>query len=160
MTEVFVSKSAEVRMRLLMRLLLILSQLKDCLLEQIAASPQPGRAKIEISSWLSRATLDIIGLAGFNYSFDALKFGEDSNELGSAFAQIFDSAASANFFNLLQGQVPILQWIVRLLSHLRLSTYWWLSTHSVPFRINLGSTIPGDLQGPANHEENWSGTCA
>jgi hypothetical protein len=84
-------------------------------LEQIASSPQPGQAKVEITSWLSRATLDIIGLAGFNYSFDALKFGEDSNELGHAFAQIFNSAKSANLFNILQGRIPILRYIVRLL---------------------------------------------
>jgi len=65
-------------------------------------------------SWLSRATLDIIGLTGFSYSFDALKFGEDSNELGYAFAQIFNSAKSSNLANFLQGRIPILRWIVRL----------------------------------------------
>lgn len=65
-------------------------------------------------SWLSRATLDIIGLTGFSYSFDALKCGEESNELGYAFAQIFNSAKSASIFSLLQGRIPILQWIVRL----------------------------------------------
>ena len=87
-------------------------------MEQIAASPQPGRANVEILSWLSRATLDVIGLAGFDYSFDALKFGEDSNELASAFSQIFNSAKSANLVTLLQGRIPILRWIVRLFSFL------------------------------------------
>ena len=89
-------------------------QLKDCLLEQIAASPQPGQANIGILSWLLRATLDIIGLTGFRYSFNPLKFGEDSNELGYAFAQIFNSAKSSNITNFLQGRIPILQWILRL----------------------------------------------
>jgi hypothetical protein len=84
-------------------------QLRDCLLEQIVASPQPGQAKIEVFSWLSRATLDIIGLAGFNYSFDALKFGEGSNELASAFAQIFDSAQSASVLSMLLKRIPIVR---------------------------------------------------
>ncbi len=88
-------------------------QLKDCLLEQIDASPQSGQAQVEMLSWLSRATLDIIGLAGFSYSFDALKLGEESNELGYAFAQIFNSAKKASVFSILQARIPILQWIVR-----------------------------------------------
>jgi len=80
-------------------------------LYQIAASPQPGQANVEVLSCLLRATLDIIGLAGFSYSFDALKFGEDSNELGYAFAQICDRRRLFNFF---QARIPILRWIVRL----------------------------------------------
>ena len=82
-------------------------------MEQIDASPKSGEAQVEILSWLSRATLDIIGLAGFSYSFDALKLGEESNELGYAFAQIFNSAKSANIFSIIQARVPILQLIVR-----------------------------------------------
>ena len=78
-------------------------------MEQIAASPQPGQANIGILSWLSRATLDIIGLTGFRYSFNPLKFGEDSNELGYA-----NSANSSNLANLLQGRIQILRWILRL----------------------------------------------
>jgi hypothetical protein len=83
-------------------------------LEQIDASPHPGQAQVEILSWLSRVTLDIIGLTGFSYSFDALKFGEESNELGYAFAQIFNSAKSVSIFSILQARIPILQLFVRL----------------------------------------------
>ena len=82
-------------------------------MEQIDASPKSGEAQVEILSWLSRATLDIIGLAGFSYSFDALKLGEESNELGYAFAQIFNSAKSASIFSIVQARIPILQLIVR-----------------------------------------------
>jgi hypothetical protein len=116
MTEIFVAKSAEVRIMLFTSRKCInrgTRQLKDRLLEQIAASPQPGQAKVEITSWLSRATLDIIGLAGFNYSFDALKYGEGSNELGHAFAQIFNSAKHAKLVNALKVRIPILRGIVR-----------------------------------------------
>ena len=90
------------------------AQLKDRLLEQIDASPQPGQAQVEMLSWLSRVTLDIIGLTGFGYSFDALKFGEESNELGYAFAQIFNSSKSVSIFSILQARIPFLQLIVRL----------------------------------------------
>jgi hypothetical protein len=117
MTEIFVAKSAEVRIMLFSSRICThrgTHQLRDCLLEQIAASPQPGQAKVEISSWLSRATLDIIGLAGFNYSFDALKFGEDSNELGYAFAQVFNSTKNMKLINAVKGRIPILGGIVRL----------------------------------------------
>jgi cytochrome P450 len=117
MTDIFVAKSAEVRIMLFTSRKCInrgTQQLKDCLLEQVAASPQPGQAKVEITSWLTRATLDIIGLAGFNYSFDALKFGEDSNELGYAFTQLFNNAEIASLVNILHGYFPFLRWIVRL----------------------------------------------
>ena len=79
----------------------------DFLLEQIATSPHPGQANVEILSWLSRATLDIIGLAGFNYSLGALKLSEDSSEVAHAFSQILNSAKSANLVNLLQGGISI-----------------------------------------------------
>jgi hypothetical protein len=119
MTEVFVSKSVEVCTNTWLyseyhHLILILNliQLRDCLLEQIAASPRETEARVEIMSWLSRATLDMIGLAGFNYSFDALKFGEDSNELAHAFSQIFSTTQGASPLSLLRANLKILRWIV------------------------------------------------
>jgi hypothetical protein len=117
MTAIFVAKSAEVRIMLFTSKICAhrgTKQLKDCLLEQIAASPQPDQATVEITSWLSRTTLDVIGLAGFNYSFDALKFGQDSNELGYAFAQVFNSTKNMKLINAIKGRIPILRGIVRL----------------------------------------------
>ncbi|KAK6969217.1 cytochrome P450 [Favolaschia claudopus] len=40
-----------------------------------------GRAEIEVQGWLRRLTLDIIGHAGFNYSFDSLESEGKPNEL-------------------------------------------------------------------------------
>ena len=79
----------------------------DFLLEQIAISPHPGQANGEILSWLSRATLDIVGLAEFDYSLGALKFSEDSSEVARAFSQILNNAKSANLVNLVQGGISI-----------------------------------------------------
>ncbi|KAI0049918.1 cytochrome P450 [Auriscalpium vulgare] len=49
-----------------------------------------GRLKIDASSWLNKVTLDIIGLAGFNYDFNALHSSDDSpNELSEAVRKMF-----------------------------------------------------------------------
>jgi hypothetical protein len=41
--------------------------------------------KVDMAHWLSRTTLDIIGLAGFDYDFNTLRRGQEGNELASAF---------------------------------------------------------------------------
>lgn len=110
-------------------------------------------------SWLSRATLDIIGLAGFNYSFDALKLGEESNELGYAFAQIFNSAKKASVFSILQARISILQWIVRPSSLLLYYccrfplTRLFFSVRAR--RIDNRPAIQDDQQSTKDNETNW-----
>ncbi|KAI0316033.1 cytochrome P450 [Amylostereum chailletii] len=44
---------------------------------------------IDAVDWLNKTTLDIIGLAGFNYSFDALNPTGKPNELNEAVKQVF-----------------------------------------------------------------------
>ncbi|EIM81184.1 cytochrome P450 [Stereum hirsutum FP-91666 SS1] len=46
-------------------------QLRDALLSETSASSS-GHTKIDIVPWLNKLTLDIIGLAGFDYAFDSL----------------------------------------------------------------------------------------
>jgi hypothetical protein len=153
MTDIVVAKSAEVRIMLFTSRKCInrgTQQLKDCLLEQVASSPQPGQAKVEITSWLSRATLDIIGLAGFNYSFDALKFGEDSNELGYAFTQLFNNAQIAGLIGILHAYFPLLRWIVRLPIFLFESPTLRNPIAFGPAKVEDGPAIQDALQGPAN----------
>ena len=61
-------------------------------------------------SWLSRATLDIIGLGGFNYSFDALQQGEEASELSASFSQMFKGTQQtglSQFFRMLKAFIPI-----------------------------------------------------
>jgi cytochrome P450 len=48
--------------------------------------------KIDVCHWISRATFDVIGLAGFDYNFDAIK-GE-SNELFGAYKEMFEVVIS------------------------------------------------------------------
>ena len=79
-------------------------------------SDTPGEAEIEVLSWLSRTTLDIIGLCGFNYSFDAVRQGEEASELSASFSQMFKGTQQnplCNLFRMLRAFIPILSCLVR-----------------------------------------------
>ncbi|KAJ3557679.1 hypothetical protein NM688_g1343 [Phlebia brevispora] len=64
--------------------------------------------KIEIISWLNRATLDIIGLAGFNYHFESVS--GKPNELEQALRMMFNTQGS-RLFGILQMLFPPLKLI-------------------------------------------------
>ncbi|KAJ7680230.1 cytochrome-450 hydroxylase [Mycena polygramma] len=49
-------------------------------------------ARIEVSQFLSRATFDVIGLAGFEYSFNSIQ--DETNELFVAYKDMFEVAIS------------------------------------------------------------------
>ncbi|KAF7333878.1 Cytochrome P450 [Mycena venus] len=92
-TEVFVEKAV---------------QLRNIWSRQIAQ--QNGAAQIEVLSWLSRMTLDVIGQAGFDYRFDALEPKGKPNELNDIFSELFHSPHANLYatFRLAQGIAPIL----------------------------------------------------
>ncbi|KAJ6549830.1 cytochrome P450, partial [Mycena capillaripes] len=71
-----------------------------------AAAAANGPVRLDAVSWLTRATLDIIGLAGFNYSFDSLS-AERPTELATAFAAIMHAAATLSAMEMLQAFFPI-----------------------------------------------------
>ncbi|KAG5639166.1 hypothetical protein H0H81_006070 [Sphagnurus paluster] len=90
LTEIFVAKSIEVCPRFELSVALLISlieKLRDIWAAENAR--EGGTSQIDALSWLSRATLDIIGLAGFNYHFDALSGDPEKNELNEAFATMF-----------------------------------------------------------------------
>ncbi|KIJ54870.1 hypothetical protein M422DRAFT_24767 [Sphaerobolus stellatus SS14] len=62
--------------------------------------------RVDVLNWLGRATLDVIGLAGFGYAFDSLV--DDQNILAAAFAEVFSAARKFRFINVLQAWFPIL----------------------------------------------------
>ncbi|KAI0795607.1 cytochrome P450 [Abortiporus biennis] len=92
LTGVFVSKSL---------------QLRDIWASCIAGKSTPTR--IDVLAGLSRTTLDIIGLAGFNYQFDALNESGTPNELTAAFNTILTPENSMRFFPILQAIIPVLR---------------------------------------------------
>ncbi|TDL23213.1 cytochrome P450 [Rickenella mellea] len=68
---------------------------------------EPKPPKVDALAWLGRATLDVIGLAGFGYPFNSLT--DDTNELALAFATIFSSARKFRAMIVLQVWFPILR---------------------------------------------------
>jgi hypothetical protein len=57
---------------------------------------------------MSRAAIDMIGLAGFNYDFNTLQVGEDGNELAAAFQRI-NSPKKFPLFFIVKGFLPLLR---------------------------------------------------
>ncbi|KAI0354829.1 cytochrome-450 hydroxylase [Trametes cingulata] len=51
-----------------------------------------GGMKLDVCHWVSRATFDVIGLAGFDYQFNAIR--DESNELFMAYKDMFETAIS------------------------------------------------------------------
>ncbi|KAJ6551196.1 cytochrome P450 [Mycena capillaripes] len=92
LTGIFVQKSVELR---------------DILASQVVKS---GTARVDIISWLNKATLDIIGLAGFNYNFNSLA-SENESELAGAFTTIFHAGISTSAIRILQSLIPVFRFI-------------------------------------------------
>lgn len=102
-------------------------ELRDKLLSMIEddsagnASPTPpkpedrveGGRKIDVMKFLGQATLDVIGLAGFNYDFHALS--QPKNELAEAYREMFSAGMNITFMAIVQALVPGARYIVRRL---------------------------------------------
>ncbi|KAF8906659.1 cytochrome P450 [Mucidula mucida] len=77
------------------------TQLRDVLTAKCAASSN-GAFQTDTGTWLNKITLDIIGLAGFNYDFDSLHSNGAKNELAETFAQIVSIPKPTASFRFLQ----------------------------------------------------------
>lgn len=60
---------------------------------------------VEISDWVSRATLDIIGLAGMGQDFNAI--GDPTNELTAAYRRVFTSRDNSRILRVLYFFIPL-----------------------------------------------------
>ncbi|KAG8215922.1 cytochrome P450 [Butyriboletus roseoflavus] len=89
------------------------NQLRDLWCDEIARDPTATitGTRIDIVPWSTRVTLDIIGLAGFNYNFDALETSGQPNELSEAFSTIFTASQNITVLKVLQNLIPILHLI-------------------------------------------------
>ncbi|KAI0703590.1 cytochrome P450 [Cytidiella melzeri] len=65
--------------------------------------------KVDVLAWLARATLDVIGEAGFGYVFNSLNASAEPNELASAFGVIFSTARKFRVITILQVWFPVLR---------------------------------------------------
>lgn len=61
--------------------------------------------------YLGQATLDVIGVAGFDYDFKALS--EPKNVLAEAYREMFSVGQSITFMAVVQALVPGARYIVR-----------------------------------------------
>ncbi|KAG6815833.1 hypothetical protein H0H87_010913 [Tephrocybe sp. NHM501043] len=80
-------------------------RLRDLWLSQVDGEEEPPR--IDILAPLARATLDVIGEAGFGYQFNALS--ELQDELAAAFALIFATSRKFRMLTILQAWFPVLR---------------------------------------------------
>ncbi|KAJ7272313.1 cytochrome P450 [Mycena rebaudengoi] len=73
-------------------------------------------ARIDITTWVRRVTLDMIGEAGFNYQFNALEPQGKPSELDQAFTDLFHSpnAMVENAFRVAQAMFPFLGYLKAL----------------------------------------------
>ncbi|KAJ7866939.1 cytochrome P450 [Mycena olivaceomarginata] len=84
------------------------AQLRDIWSQQIGHESDSSR--IDVFAWLRKATLDIIGEAGFNYQFNAMEPKNQKNALDQALTQLLNSPQSLRqaIFCILQVKIPIL----------------------------------------------------
>ncbi|QRW14203.1 cytochrome P450 family protein [Ceratobasidium sp. AG-Ba] len=80
------------------------NELRDIWLDLLKESPK-GAAVINVMHWLSRATLDMIGVAGFDYHFNALK-SDDEDELAKAFAKVFQGGKGISVYHFIKARIP------------------------------------------------------
>ncbi|KAF7300112.1 hypothetical protein MKEN_01334400 [Mycena kentingensis (nom. inval.)] len=87
-------------------------QLRDIWAAEIAAGS--GSARVEAISWLNKTTLDIIGLAGFNYDINALGTANDAeqDELATAFERVFASETNFSLWRIMQMKFKPLRKLV------------------------------------------------
>ncbi|KAJ7731394.1 cytochrome P450 [Mycena metata] len=73
-----------------------------------------GWARIDVMVGLKAMTLDVIGLAGFNYHFNSLDKTKSATELDSAFQQLFTQTASRNMSirPLIRAMFPITRFVL------------------------------------------------
>lgn len=60
--------------------------------------------KIDVMKYLGQCTIDVIGIAGFNYDFKALS--QPTNELADAFSKMFAAGQSFSGMAIIQTFVP------------------------------------------------------
>ncbi|KAF7976465.1 hypothetical protein HWV62_6723 [Athelia sp. TMB] len=82
--------------------------LRDRIDECISAENIEG-TRVDMLSWLSKATLDVIGQAGFNYRFDALDPSLPPNEFNVLFTNLSNCIQEASIIASLQDTFPILR---------------------------------------------------
>lgn len=86
------------------------AQLRDALDAEIALKGDV--AQVDVIKWLSMTTMDIIGLAGFNYEFNSFDQTGEPSQLAEAFNQIFKPEPKVTLLMILRQLFPVLYLMV------------------------------------------------
>ncbi|CAI6331935.1 unnamed protein product [Periconia digitata] len=86
------------------------TEMTDSIAKAIQTDPS-GSNVVEIRDWASRATLDIIGIAGMGQDFNALQ--DPTSELNETYRTIFNPGAGARLLQVVAILLP--QWFLRIL---------------------------------------------
>ncbi|KAH7906654.1 cytochrome P450 [Hygrophoropsis aurantiaca] len=86
-------------------------KLRDAWISGLIQDEAGNPKRVDVMPWLSRLTLDVIGLAGlwFNYEFGALDVTEKPNELSEAFGAMVAANQSVDTLPFLQTFIPALR---------------------------------------------------
>ncbi|KAJ7036954.1 cytochrome P450 [Mycena alexandri] len=83
-------------------------ELRDIWAERTATGS--GVTRVDGLSWLSKATLDIIGLAGFSYHFNSLRSQQPTElRVATAFSAVMEASTKVNLTRVLQALIPALR---------------------------------------------------
>jgi cytochrome P450 len=64
---------------------------------------------LDVSYWIGKCTMDVIGLAGFDYEFNSLAVPD--NELANAFHDLFSTNGAMSIMSILQFVIPATRFI-------------------------------------------------
>lgn len=87
-------------------------EMVEAISASLHATPASGEKPsnvIEVSDWTSRATLDIIGVAGMGQDFGSLK--DPNNKLNQVYKTIFDPPPGTRYLQILGAFLP--QWFLK-----------------------------------------------
>jgi hypothetical protein len=86
-------------------------QLRDVWMDMVK---ETGSNRVNVLQWLTKMTLDVIGLAGFNYHFNSLNNNGERNELNEAFEALFKTQDTLPILPIIASLIPALRVLVRL----------------------------------------------
>jgi hypothetical protein len=93
-----------------MHSLMIIPQLREKWITDIGVTQS---SLLDVTAGLSATTLDIVGIAGFEHTFNTLsRVGDDGDELSKAFAHASFATSTVDLYSVIAYLLPFLHSIV------------------------------------------------
>ncbi|KAI0318463.1 cytochrome P450 [Amylostereum chailletii] len=138
-----------------------ISQLRDIWLAKASqTSRKDGKLQLDAFKWLNKATLDIIGLTGFNYSFNALRLPDGQiDELYEAIVTAGSAESSSPLFRSLQLIFPPARLII-VTSYEQPTTYTRNAKRSLDVVHRIGNRLVSEKKAAVLNEAGGKRTIA